>query len=102
MSEETTPSNEPAEAEALPPLRAALEAVLLVVDEPVAEWSSPRSWSGRRRRWRVSCGTLAAEYDARRARLRAAAGVRGLAALHPGRLRARSSSGSCATASRPG
>ncbi len=50
--------------ERLPRLRAALEAILLVVDEPVPRWCSPRSSSAPATRSRGRCGELAAEYTA--------------------------------------
>ena len=81
---------------------APLEAVLMVVDEPVAEVAlAPTSQlpaaagvaAARRARGGVRRGG---------ARVRAARGRRRLADLHPGRVRAASSSGSCSTASRRG
>ena len=85
----------------LPPLRAALEAVLLVVDEPVAEVTlaqvveRPTEEVGRVLR------ELAADYDESGRGFSCARSPAG-GGCTPGRSAPRSSSGSCATVSRPG
>ena len=83
------PAGRPAAATAELELKPALEAVLMVVDEPATEEHLAKVLERPRRAVAEALRELSDDYTGRGPRLRPAAGRRRLAFLHPARVRAR-------------